>query len=44
MQPFCFNGHAHIAWGMIPEYNSPSYYNVRNRVCDDGTNWVKRWM
>ena len=29
---------------MIPEYNSPSYYNVRNRVCDDGTNWVKRWM
>ena len=41
MQPFCFNGHAHIAWGMIPEYNSPSYYNVRNRVCDDGTNWVK---
>ena len=41
MQPFCFNGHAHIAWGMIPEYNAPSYYNVRNRVCDDGTNWVK---
>lgn len=40
-QPFCFNGHAHIAWGMIPEYQSPTYYDIRNRNCNDGTNWVK---
>lgn len=38
---FCFNGHAHVAWGIIPELNSPQYYEVRNRLCDDGTNWVK---
>lgn len=40
-QPFCFNGHAHIAWGIIPEYKSPTYFEVRNRKCSDGTNWVK---
>lgn len=40
-QAFCFNGHAHIAWGMIPEYNSPTYYEVRNRECVDGSNWIK---
>ena len=41
MQPFCFNGHAHIAWGIIPELNSPTYYEVRNRTCSNGENWVK---
>lgn len=41
IQPFCFNGHAHIAWGIIPEYKSPTYYEVRNRNCADGSNWVK---
>ena len=40
-QAYCFNGHAHIAWGIIPEYNAPSYYEIRNRTCIDGTNWVK---
>lgn len=38
---FCFNGHAHIAWGIIPELEAPTYYEVRNRICDDGSNWVK---
>lgn len=40
-QPFCFNGHAHIAWGMIPELNAPTYYAVRNRTCKNGDNWVE---
>ena len=31
-QSFCFNGHAHVAWGIIPELKSPSYYEVRNRT------------
>ena len=38
---FCFNGHAHVAWGIIPELQAPEYYEVRNRHCDDGTDWVK---
>lgn len=41
LQPFCFNGHAHIAWGIIPEYKSPSYFEIRNRECNDVSNWVK---
>lgn len=40
-QAFCFNGHAHIAWGIIPELESPYYFDVRNRVCKDGSSWVK---
>ena len=39
-QAFCFNGHAHIAWGIIPKIKSPTYYEVRNRQCVDGDNWV----
>lgn len=39
-QAFCFNGHAHMAWGMIPELNTPTYYEVRNRDCKDGSKWV----
>lgn len=42
MLPFCFNGHSHIAWGIIPELNSPTYYEVRNRDCEDGSSWVKK--
>lgn len=41
-QAFCFNGHAHVAWGIIPELEAPSYFEVRNRKCEDGTNWVKK--
>ena len=41
LMPFCFNGHAHVAWGIIPELKSPYYFEVRNRTCEDGTNWVK---
>ena len=40
-QSFCFNGHAHIAWGVIPELKTPCYFEVRNRCCNDGINWVK---
>lgn len=40
-QAFCFNGHAHLAWGMIPELETPSYYEIRDRACEDGSHWVK---
>lgn len=41
-QAFCFNGHAHVAWGIIPELETPTYFDVRNRTCNDGVNWVKK--
>lgn len=43
-QAFCFNGHAHLAWGMIPELDTPTYAQVRDRVCPDGSHWVKPEM
>ncbi len=38
-QPYCYNGHAYLALGMIPELKTPSYANIRNRICIDGTEW-----
>lgn len=38
-EPYCINGHAHISMGIIPEFNSPTYEQVRNRVRIDGTEW-----
>lgn len=39
-EPYCINGHAHISLGVIPEYDSPTYAEVRNRVRTDGTEWL----
>lgn len=39
LEPYCINGHAHIAMGVIPEYKSETYANIRNRVCTDGSQW-----
>ena len=39
----CFNGHAFIAWaGNVPDLNLPipTYAEERNRVCNDGTEWL----
>lgn len=41
MQPFCFNGHSHLAFGMIPKLETPRYSEVRNRICIDGSLWLK---
>lgn len=38
-EPYCINGHAHISLGVIPEYDSPRYVDVRNRIRKDGTEW-----
>lgn len=41
MQPFCFNGHSHVALGMLPDVDAPSYAQVRNRICEDGSEFLK---
>ena len=43
-QPHCFNGHAWIALGTIPELKSPTFAELRNRTCTDGTEWLKPEM
>lgn len=38
-EPFCFNGHAHISLGVIPEIEAPTYLDIRNRIREDGSEW-----
>lgn len=40
----CWNGHSWIALGAIPELNTPTYADLRNRCCPDGTEWLKPEM
>lgn len=39
--PHCFNGHAFLALGDIPELNCPTYTEERDRICSDGSHWLK---
>ena len=37
----CYNAHAFLTVGCIPGANSTRYGNIRNRVREDGTNWLQ---
>lgn len=39
-QPYCTNAHAHLCWGVIPQLNTPNYSEMRNRVMDNGDEWL----
>ena len=39
-QPHCYNGHAFLSFGDIPELDAPTYDRLRNRECKDGTQWL----
>jgi hypothetical protein len=38
----CFNAHAFLTFGAIPELNNstPTYADMRNRICADGSQWL----
>lgn len=40
LEPHCYNGHAFLTLGVIPELKAPTYAQIRNRVCDDGSEWL----
>jgi hypothetical protein len=40
----CYNAHAWLTFGAIPEHKSPCYNVVRDRLCTDGTHWVNDEM
>ena len=40
----CYNGHAWLTLGMIPELITPSYLEMRDRVTVDGRHWVGEEM
>lgn len=42
--PHCFNSHAFHAFGDVPAVAAPSHAILRNRVCADGTEWLKPRM
>lgn len=43
-QHHCYNGHAYLALGNIPQLDSPTYAELRNRTCADGSEWLKPEM
>ena len=43
-QAHCYNGHAFLAWGVIPEEKAPTYAELRNRETGDGKKWLKPEM
>ena len=44
MEHHCYNGHSFIVLGDIPELPAPTYAELRNRICVDGSEWLKPEM
>lgn len=42
MLPHCFNGHAFLAYGDIPEMDTPTYKDERDRTTNTGEHWLKK--
>lgn len=40
----CYNGHAFLGFGLIPELETPDYADMRNRILPDGTRWLSEPM
>jgi hypothetical protein len=38
----CYNAHAFLTFGSVPELNdkTPTYADMRNRICTDGSEWL----
>jgi len=43
-EPYCFNAHAFMTLGVIPSIKAPKFTEMRNRLCQDGTEWLKPSM
>ena len=42
--PHCYNGHAFLSLGDIPELPAPTFAEERNRICGDGSEWLQPEM
>jgi hypothetical protein len=36
----CYNGHNLLVWGTIPDFDSPTYADMRNRKTENNTEWL----
>jgi len=44
-EPHCHNSHVWLTLGNIPELqNIPTYSSMRNRICNDGSEWLNEKM
>ncbi len=43
-EPHCYNGHAFLTLGVIPELTTPKYSCMKNRIADDGHEWLNPIM
>lgn len=44
IEAHCFNSHAWLTLGTVPELQAPTYAEMRNRKCADGTEWLQPEM
>lgn len=42
--PYCFNCHAYLTLGLMPDVVAPSYLDMRDRVRSDGSHWIKETL
>ena len=42
--PYCHNSHIWMTFGNIPELDFPTFAQVRNRECSNGTKWLTEEM
>lgn len=40
-EPHCYNGHALLTLGCIPNFTQVKYGDIRNRVKEDGSEWLQ---
>lgn len=43
-EPHCFNAHSFLLFGDIPNFSTLTYADIRNRICKDGSEWLKPKM
>ncbi len=43
-EPHCYNGHAFLTFGNIPDLETPTYDKMRDRKCSNGSSWLNNDM
>lgn len=39
--PHCYNCHAYLCLGVVPDIAAPTYADMRDRLCSDGSRWLQ---